>query len=95
MQSSEPIRLFSEMCIKRIEGESNYESKDAVYAAYERFCTDLKLPKESSETFSRRLKETGLDYKQKKRDGVKFYAWQNIELRNYKEAEKDQERLEV
>ena len=56
MQSSDPIRLFTELSIKRVPSENNWwQTKDEVYEGYERFCMDKKLPKESPETFSRRL----------------------------------------
>jgi putative DNA primase/helicase len=91
MQSSDPIRLFAEMCIKAVNGA--WEKKEGVYFAYERFCSDKNLPKESSETFSRRLKEQGFDYKQRRIDGVKYWVWLDIQLRDYRAAEDDQETL--
>lgn len=87
MQSSDPIRLFSEMSIKIID--NSWETKDAVYSAYERFCLDKNLPKESSETFSRRLKEQGFGYKQKKIDSVKYWLWINMQLKDYRETDED------
>jgi putative DNA primase/helicase len=93
MQSSNPIRLFTESAIIQINDESNYETKEAVYNAYERFCTDKKLPKESIETFSRRLTNQGFQYKQKKIDGIRIQIWINMKLIDYKQAERDQETL--
>jgi len=93
MQSSDPIRLFTEMAIKTVQSENNWQTKEAVYDAYERFCTDKRLPKESNETFSRRLKDAGFEYKQKRIDGGRVYVWLNIELKDYKEADEDQETL--
>jgi P4 family phage/plasmid primase-like protien len=95
MQSSDPIRLFSELCIKTVLDVKDFETKEAVYNAYQNFCIDKKLPKESSETFSRRLKEIGFDYKQRKIEGVKTHVWIQVGLRDYKEAEKEQDTLEL
>jgi hypothetical protein len=91
MQSSDPIRLFAEMFIKRVDNA--WEKKEGVYFAYERFCADKNLPKEGNETFSRRLKDQGFDYKQKKIDGVKYWVWWNVQLNDYKEVEEGQEIL--
>jgi putative DNA primase/helicase len=93
MQSSDPIRLFTEMAITTIQSENNWERKEAVYNAYEKFCIDKNLPKESSETFSRRLHDAGFDYKRKKIDGVKYYVWINMQLKDYKEVDEEQETL--
>jgi P4 family phage/plasmid primase-like protien len=91
MQSSDPIRLFAEMSIKNVDDA--WEKKDGVYFAYERFCQDKNLPKESSETFSRKLKERGFNYKQKKFDGIKYWVWTNIQLADYRQTEEGQEVL--
>lgn len=89
MQSSDPVRLFAEMSIRTIDNA--WEKKEGVYFAYERFCADKNLPKESSETFSRRLKDQGFDYKQKKIDGIKYWVWLNMQIVDYKKAEEGQE----
>jgi putative DNA primase/helicase len=93
MQSSDPVRLFIELAIITIEDESNYETKDSVYSAYSRFCTDKNLPKESSETFSRRLKDFGFNYKQKRVEGVQTRVWIKMKLKDYKDTDEDQETL--
>lgn len=92
-ESSDPIGLFIELSIRREDSEYYWESKDDVYRSYEKFCTDKKLPKESPDTFSRRLDAQGFKYKRKSKDGAKFYAWVGMQLTNYKEAEQDQETL--
>jgi P4 family phage/plasmid primase-like protien len=91
MQSSDPIRLFAETSIKT--EDNTWETKDAVYDAYDRFCIERKLPKESSYTFSRKLKEQGFSYKLKRIDGVSQHIWINMQLRDYKETDEDQETL--
>jgi P4 family phage/plasmid primase-like protien len=91
-QSANPIRLFGEMSITTKAG--GWETKDEVYSAYDRFCIDKNLPKESEYTFSRELKNLGLEYKQKKIDGAGTRVWIDIELRDYKDAEEGQETLE-
>jgi putative DNA primase/helicase len=94
MESSDPIRLFSELAIITINDEYNWETKDNVYSAYTNFCSDKNLPKESAETFSRRLKEvTGLDYKLKRVGKERVYVWLKMKLTDYKQAEADQEIL--
>ena len=67
-ESSDPIRLFVETSIDRTsqEAKETYEPKVDVYEAYGRFCAEKRLGKESSETFSRRLKKEGLEYERKK-----------------------------
>ena len=54
---------------------------------------DKKLPKESSQTFSRRLKDEGFSYEQRKIGGRNTYVWLNVKLVDYKEAEEGQETL--
>lgn len=95
MESSDPIRLFFEMAIDRTSeaARAGYETKEDVYEAYKRFCTDKRLPKESSETFSRRLTKLGLENKPKKIDGNKTYVWNNIRLKDYTKIDEDQETL--
>ena len=95
MQSADPIRLFTELAIIPIPGDNNWEKKDDVYSAYERFCRDKNLPKESSETFSRRLKDAGFEYERKKSQGDRFYVWTGMRLKDYRQVEKDQEVLKV
>lgn len=92
MESSDPIRLFTEMAIDRTS--EGYETKDNVYAGYEWFCSEKNLGKESSATFSRRLKQEGFHYEQKKINGVRTWVWKNIKLKDWKKAEdQDQETL--
>jgi P4 family phage/plasmid primase-like protien len=93
MQSSDPIRLFIEKAIITINDENNWETKEAVYNAYVNFCTDKNLPKESPETFSRRLVEQGFLYKRKRIDGVRAHVWINMKLTDYKLADEEQEVL--
>ncbi len=91
-QSSDPIKLFIEMAIKKVDASENkYVSKDAIYQAYDKFCMDKRLPKESTESFSRRLKDEGFDYKRKRVDQGNVYVWLNVKLVDYKEAEEGQE----
>jgi len=92
IQSADPIRLFIELSISRQVG--GYETKDGVYDAYKIFCTDKNLPAESQETFSRRLKEAGFDYKRKSLKGLKVYAWENIKLEDYRIIERKQATLD-
>jgi putative DNA primase/helicase len=93
MQSSDPIRLFIEKAIITINDENNWETKEAVYNAYVNFCTDKNLPKESPETFSRRLVEQGFLYKRKRIEGVRAHVWINMKLTDYKLADEEQEVL--
>jgi putative DNA primase/helicase len=94
-ESSDPIRLFVETSIDRIsqEAKESYEPKVDLYEAYGRFCAEKRLGKESSETFSRRLKKEGLEYEPKKIDGTKIYVWKNIKLKDWTKVEEGQETL--
>ena len=94
MQSSDPIGLFIEKAIQRTHASGNKtETKEGVYQAYDNFCMDKRLAKETSETFSRRLKNEGFEYKQKKIDGRNTRVWLDIELKDYRQAEEGQETL--
>jgi P4 family phage/plasmid primase-like protien len=93
IQSSDPIRLFVETAIEILEGDGNWVIKDELYDAYEWFCAKKNLPKESSETFSRRLRDMGFDYKSKSISGVKTRVWVNVKLKDYKKPDEDQEIL--
>jgi putative DNA primase/helicase len=94
MQSSDPIKLFIELAIERTPVSENEEpTKDEIYAAYDKFCMDKKLPKESSQTFSRRLKDEGFVYEQKRKEGTNTRVWLNIKLKDYKQAEEGQETI--
>ncbi len=95
MESSDPIRLFIELAIDSTSdaARDGYETKDDVYEAYGRLCKNRRLPKESSWTFSRRLKRDGFDYIPKKMDGTKTYVWLRIKLKDYTKAEEGQETL--
>ena len=93
MQSSDPIRLFAETSTKKVLDALAWETKDSVYSAYEKFCSDRNLPKESSETFSRKFKQQDCVYKQKNVKGVNTYVWINIIIIDNKEADQDQDTL--
>jgi putative DNA primase/helicase len=95
MESSDPIRLFFEMAVDTTSAEARegYETKSDVYTSFERFCAEKRLPKESSETFNRRLKSYGLHYKQKKIDGVNTWVWINMKLKDYTNVDEGQETL--
>jgi phage/plasmid-associated DNA primase len=94
ISSSNPIRIFVE---KYIEGSiNNDETKQDVYNSYERFCMENRLSKESSETFSRRLKKD-YDFKDKQVRGKgipKPYHWLNMRLKDREEVDDDQETLD-
>jgi hypothetical protein len=94
-ESSDPIRLFFEMAVDMTSAEARegFETKSNVYDSFERFCKEKKLPKESSETFNRRLKSYGLFYKQKKIDGANTWVWINMKLKDYTKVEDGQETL--
>jgi P4 family phage/plasmid primase-like protien len=92
--SSNPIRIFVE---KYIETGviNNDETKEDVHNTYEKFCMENRLSKESSETFSRRLKKDyNFTYKQERTGKTKQYYWKNIRLRGRKEVEEGQETLD-
>ena len=96
IESSDPIRLFAEVAIRRTT-DGHYDTKADVYASYERFCSDKNVGKESSEAFSRRLKKLGFDEpkQQRLKDGGKSWVWPNIKLRDYtKPDDEDQEVLD-
>jgi putative DNA primase/helicase len=92
-ESSDPIGLFIESCISIQSTDSYRETKEAVYNAYQDFCTAKKLPKESSETFSRRLKQHDFKYEQIRIGKERPYFWVCMQLKDYKEAEEGQETL--
>jgi len=91
MQSSDPIRLFIEEAIHVEESENNWLLKEDVYEAYEWFCADRKLPKESMYTLTRRLKLEGLKDKPKKINGVKYWIWINVKLKDYKKTDDEEQ----
>ena len=94
MQSSDPIALFIEMAINKADVSDNKRlTKEQVYQAYDHFCADKKLARESSDTFSRRLKVEGFLDDRKRIDGMRRYVWVNIELKDYRQAEEGQETL--
>jgi putative DNA primase/helicase len=93
-QSSDPIKLFIEMAIKKeVVSDDERQTKEQVYQAYHNFCMEKNLPKESSEIFSRRLDLEGFDYDRKRIDGIRRYVWLNVKLVNWKQAEEGQETL--
>jgi P4 family phage/plasmid primase-like protien len=88
MESADPIRIFIESAIRREVG--SWTTKDGVYDEYENFCLDRNLPKESQETFSRRLKAEGYQYKRKRVDGQKIYVWTDVKYEDYRQIERKQ-----
>jgi phage/plasmid-associated DNA primase len=92
IESSDPIRLFCELGIRR---EPNHnETKAAVYSAYEEYCMEKRLPRESNQTFSRRLKQSGFEYKQDRQDKGRPYVWESVKLVYWRPVEdEDQETL--
>jgi P4 family phage/plasmid primase-like protien len=95
MQSSDPIRLFIELAIRREDSEYYWETKDGVYNAYCNFCKEKNLAKESSHKFSREITKEGFEYDQKKIDGVKTHVWIKMQLKHWKETDEDQEILKI
>ena len=96
IESSDPIRLFAEVAIRRTT-DGHYETKADVYASYERYCSDKNVGTESSEAFSRRLKKLGFEEpkQQRLKGGGKTWVWPNIKLRDYtKPDDEDQEVLD-
>ena len=91
MESSNPIKLFTETAISRVV--ENYEPKDDVYASYTKFCDEKRLSKESSETFSRRLGNLGFEHTQKKTNGIKNRVWVNVKLVDYTKVDDNQETI--
>ena len=90
IRSSDPIRLFAELVIRRTT-DGNYETKADVYASYERFCSDKNVGRESSEAFSRRLKKLGFEdpKEQRLKEAGKTWVWPNIKLVDWKAVEDD------
>ena len=84
-ESSDPIGLFIELAIKRNQGY--WQTKDEVYTAYEQFCNEKNLPKESPGTFTRRLHDENFIDKQKRIDGASPRVWLDIQLKQYKQTE--------
>jgi integrase len=64
------------------------------YNYEDQFCMEKRLPKESNQTFSRRLKQSGFEYKQDRQDKGRPYVWESVKLVNWKPVEdEDQETL--
>jgi hypothetical protein len=85
IQSSNPVRSFVE---KAVRGDENGAiSKQDMYDAYMRFCTDKKLGVESEQSFSRKLKkEHGLNDMRMSKGG-RPYIWTGVRLIDWKKPE--------
>jgi hypothetical protein len=64
------------------------------YEAYQQFCSDKNLPKESGGTFTRRLHDEGFHDKQKRFEGTNSRVCVDIQLKQYKPTDQDQTTLE-
>jgi putative DNA primase/helicase len=93
MQSSDPIRFFKETAI-RATNDDVYVLKEDLFDSYRAFCTANRLPSESIQTFSRKLKDLGLKEEQKRISGQRPRVWKNIKLIDWaKPDDEDQETL--
>jgi hypothetical protein len=73
-----------ERCLETQVMDHN-ESKVDVYKAYENFCIDKRLAKESMETFGRRLKnDYGVQQGRERRNNVQTRVWKYVKLRQWK-----------
>jgi P4 family phage/plasmid primase-like protien len=84
--SSDPVKLFSELYLKTVVGENNYETKKAVYDTYVKYCGEKGIPKESMNKLTRELTKLGYKSKDNKKvDKKNVQVWLNVQLIDYDE----------
>jgi hypothetical protein len=81
IRGSNPVKYFTDNTIQ--PGEDNIPV-EKMYESYSWFCKAKKLPVESEQSFSRKMKkELGFQKDRHKVDGARVWCWENIKLINW------------
>jgi hypothetical protein len=87
-KGSNPVKYFVEKGLQR-SAPGDKVLKRKVFQHYIEFCNEFGLAPESDQSFSRRLTdEFGFQYKRVRINGQPEYCWIDVELRQWKEEEK-------
>lgn len=91
--SSNPVRAFYESALEHDSDSMSLKSE--VYMSYRIFCKSKRLPIESEQSFSRKLRnEFGLRHTQMRdQNGNRAYYWVGIRVKDWKPAEEGQNTL--